>query len=242
MRVITRKGELKEEMIFCTEAYTEQGLEACWREFDQRILQAKVKFPLLEFCASILYELLDKKEQLSFCDWVSKGGSEGGNVILGILLQKRMPNYFEESVQKTAEYIAAGQAWYVSDIIGERVWGFTLLYQTEEMLNEMRKLAKHPSHWVVRSLGAGAHYAIKKGLAKDKVHELFGFLLSLASSKNYEIRRGIGWAAKTTGKFHPEIIAAYQKQIDDAELTGNWFRSKVNMGLNRNAYAQRNRS
>ena len=161
---------------------------------------------------------------------------------MGKMLQLRLDEHYTESLQKAAAYIAEGQAWYVSDLIGERVFGVALLSFPKKSLKALYKLSDHPSHWVLRSLGAGSHYAVKKGLEKEWVEKLFQFLLSLASHKNREVRRGIGWAAKTTGRFHPEIIKRFKEEIQDAAKVDNWFRSKVKMGLERNAYyAQRDR-
>ena len=55
-----------------------------------------------------------------------------------------------------------------------------------------------------------------------------------------EIRQGIGWAAKTTARFHPDIIANFNNEIQDSSAVANWFRKKIEIGLNRNKHAQRN--
>src|SRR5690606_25916890 len=111
-----------------------------------------------------------------------------------------------------------------------------------EALNFLYQLSTNASPFVVRSIGPGAHYAIKKGLPAKETEDLFKLLLSLANAKDGEIKRGIGWAAKTTAKFHPQIILKFRNLIDDPEKTGAWFRTKVRIGLERNAYAKGNRS
>ena len=166
--------------------------------------------------------------------------TEGGNVLLGIILQKRLTNHFNQSIEKAAEYIADADIWYVCDIIGERVFGYSLLHQPEKTIPEIIKLSNHPTHWVIRSLGAGSHYAIKKGLDKNNVKTVFSLLLSMANTKDKEIRQGVGWAAKTTAKFHPDIIEFYKIEIEDQEQVAQWFRKKIEIGLNRNNYAKRN--
>ena len=62
------------------------------------------------------------------------------------------------------------------------------------------------------------------------------------NSKEKEVRQGIGWAAKTTAKFHPDIIQQYQSEIHNQEKVANWFRRKIQIGLERHEYAKRNRS
>ena len=237
MRKITKKGEVNLAVQTSFEAYKNQGLEGCIATINNTLLTNKVKFPLLEFAAHSLFENIPDKEQIELCNQIANLQTEGGNVLLGIILQNRLANHFDQSFQKAAEYIAQGEIWYVCDIIGERVFGFALLTQPEKTLPEFQKLAKHPAHWVVRAMGAGGHYAIKKGLQAQYAQNLFKLLLSLANSSEKEIRQGIGWAAKTTAKFHPEIIGNFQKEIQDETNVANWFRRKIKIGLDRHQYA-----
>lgn len=204
------------------------------------ILQRKVKFPLLEYCAEEIYSFLPENLHIQFCDKIEAFKTEGGNVILGKILQLRLKSHFQQSLEKATEYISKADIWYVCDIIGERVFGFALLHDPERTLPEIKKRSNHPSNWVVRSLGAGGHYAIKKGLDKKYVSEFFQLLLDMANTSDKEIRQGVGWAAKTTAKFHPEIIQEFQKQIQDKSKVANWFRAKIEIGLNRNSYAKGN--
>ena len=84
--------------------------------------------------------------------------------MLGIILQKKLTQDMDTSFQKAAAYIESGAEWYVTDIIGERVFGVALLTQFNVSLKKLKVLSKHPCNWVVRAIGPGAHYAIKKGL------------------------------------------------------------------------------
>ena len=93
---------------------------------------------------------------------------------------------------------------------------------------------------MVRSLGAGAHNAVKNELRKHVVKELFSILMTHSDSTDYQIKRGVGWAAKTIAKFHQDIIQEFMSEIDDKDQTGRWFQSKVEMGLKRNRHAQGN--
>ena len=150
----------------------------------------KVKFPLLEFCAHELSRFIPSNEQVSFCDKVHALKTEGGNVILGIMLQNRLSFFYNESIAKAVDYISVADIWYVCDIIGERVFGFALLNYTEKTILSVRTLSLHNSNWVIRSLGAGIHYAIKKGLDKEFVKILFRLLLTMAKTNDKEIRQG----------------------------------------------------
>lgn len=239
MKRITRKPEIKAAFESIAETYRREGLDASVTRLEETLLQHKVKFPLLEYSAELLYDLLSDTEQLIFCDRVAALQTIGGNVILGIMLQKRLESHFDESFQKAADYIAAGEQWYVCDIIGERVFGFALLHWPEQALPEIRELSGHNSYWVVRSIGAGAHYAIKKGLDKHSVGQVFELLLSMCNTRNKEVRQGVGWAAKTTAKFHPDLIQAKQAAIQNTDKVPVWFRTKIKIGLARHQHAQR---
>lgn len=236
MQTITRKYDIKRYLAHCLTTYQTAGVSACVQAVQTKILSKKVKFPLLEFCGHRFHEEIETSEQLPFCDQIEALKTIGGNVLLGIILQDRLTTHFDQSLHKATEYIAQAEGWYVCDIIGERVFGYALRHQPAQTIPEIERLSTHPSYWVVRSLGAGAHYAIKKGLDKAAVKQVFQILLSMAHNNHKEIRQGVGWAAKTTAKFHPDIIAAYQTEIENKNKVANWFRSKIKIGLNRNAY------
>ena len=240
MRLITRKSEIKEILETCFAIYRQNGLNSFVTKVHSEILANKVKFPILEYCGETIYNTLPENQHIIFCDHIQQLKTEGGNVLLGILLQKRLHNHFKQSIEKATEYIADADIWYVCDIIGERVFGFSLLNEPEKTIPEIRRLSNHEANWVIRSLGAGTHYAIKKGLEKEHVKTMFEILLSMANTKDKEIRQGVGWASKTTAKFHPDIIEFYQKDIQNEDLVANWFRKKIEIGLNRNDYVKRN--
>ncbi|WP_158594640.1 DNA alkylation repair protein [Ulvibacterium marinum] len=238
---MTRKSEVKKYLQCCISAYQEKGLSACVLELSNQILNRKIKFPLLEFCAHQLSERIKVNEQVALCDGIETLKTEGGNVIIGIILQNRLENHFQQSIDKATEYTSKADIWYVCDIIGERVYGFALLHYPDRTIPEIRKLSYHSKNWVLRSLGAGVHYAVRKGLDKQNVGIVFLILLSLANTKDKEIRQGIGWAAKTTTRFHPDIIEQYHADIQNQEKVANWFRRKVAIGLERHTYyAKRN--
>ena len=90
MSVVTRKSEVKEYLYYCISAYQEKGLSACVSELNDHILNRKVKFPLLEFCAHELSQNIKASEQIALCDKIEALKTEGGNVILGIMLQNRL--------------------------------------------------------------------------------------------------------------------------------------------------------
>lgn len=236
---LSRQIEIKERLPALLEAYNGAGEKAFVERLDQLILQHKVKFPLLEFLAKSLYQQLPPEVHIPVCDAIINRHTLGGNVIAGMLLQLHLPSKLKPSIDKAVEYIIEGNTWYVCDIIGERVMGHALLTQPIQSLPLLQALARHENKWILRSVGTAGHYAIKNGLEKKYVSEFFALLLSLSTTTDFHTKKGVGWAVKTTAKFHPDIIQAYGPQLEKADIRP-WFRTKLRIGLSRTSkYAHR---
>lgn len=209
----------------------------------RHLLLHKVKFPLLEYAATLVEQGLNQKQVYTSCAQIHRLNTIGGNVIIGKMLQLQINHDLNSAFKEAAQFMQEGQLWYVSDIIGERVWGFGLLNQPESSIAQLKEFSLHPSTWVVRGIGAGTHYAVKKGLPQSWSEQAFKLLLTLAQRKEHPIKTGIGWAAKTVARYHPEIVNTYQNLWNDPKQCGRWFTSKIEKGLARNQYyAQRNKS
>lgn len=240
MKSITSKKILLIEIDYCIQIYKNMGLDHCVTCIHENLLMSKIRFPLLELAARNLYNEIDKKEHVRFLNAIASLNTIGGNVLIGIILQLRSDAYFNESFLKAFTYISEAKLWYVSDIIGERLFGVSLLKNTGKTISCFKMLIKkRMDMWFIRSFGAGSHYAIKKGLEENHVHRLFSTLLEFKKCREKPIQQGIGWAAKTTAKFHPDIIKSYNHEIYH-NITAGWFQRKVKTGLERNLYVKRN--
>lgn len=150
-----------------------------------------------------------------------------------------LPAAFKDCLESAAAIIVQGNAWYVCDIVGERVFGHAMLTLPEKTLPVLKKLAQQEENWLLRTLGVATHYAVKNKLDKAYAEKLFVLLLSLANTTDFHTKKGIGWGAKTIAKFHPSIISVYKENIEGPEVK-QWFRTKVKIGLGRSAkYATR---
>lgn len=237
MEFITSKAAVKSAVATAMMNYEANGMPALVAGIEAGLLQAKIRFPLLEFAARELYAKLPIDKQVPFLDAVIALKTIGGNVIAGIILQQRLVAHFDEAVEKATAYIIHGNEWYVCDIIGERVLGHALLTMPEQTIPVLKQLATHNDKWMVRSVGVATHYAVKKGLKKQYVDEVFQLLLTLADATEFHTKKGVGWAVKTTAKFHPEIVERHRDAIATAK---QWFKTKVGIGLGRTAkYANR---
>ena len=210
------------------------------------VLQKKIRFPLLENIAEKVFDFIPEKNQIEFCKNIIDFKTIGGNVIAGIILQKRMKNNFEESQYYAIEFMNTGNEWYSCDIITERVLGVALLNEPEKMFDVFNiyfssgknktysKFKKYSGNkWAVRGVGVAAHYAVKKGLQKKYIQPLFELLLSQSKITGHHEKTGIGWGAKTCVKFHNELISLYKNEIANA---GQWFKAKVKIGIINSEY------
>ncbi len=240
MLVITTRNEIRNRLSKCLLESDLDDLASFVKALHAEILVRKVKFPHLEFCGERLFESIPENKQVRLCILIDKLDTIGGNVITATILKLRLPKHFLESLEVSTRFIARSKDWYVTDIIGERVFGNAILTNPSRAIEYLKSLSQHPVNWVVRSIGPGVHFAIKRGANEEVVSEMFNLLLSLASATDYHIKTGIGWAAKTTAKFHPGIIEKYEKEIQNKDSVGQWFRGKVKIGLSRNQYAKGN--
>jgi 3-methyladenine DNA glycosylase AlkD len=239
MNVIQSKAEVKqllEKIIHVGNSEPDKLVAG----INTHLLTKKIRFPLLEYASRELYQFIPDQNQNSIADKIIELHSIGGNVLAGIILQLRLKEHFAESHQKAIEYIIKEDLWYVCDIIGERVIGYSLLTYPKETIPILRSYTRHSDKWVVRSIGVATHYAVKNGLKKVFVEEVFQVLLSCSGTTEFHTKKGIGWAVKTIAKFHPEIIEKYRKRIEKNTEIKQWFRTKIKLGLSRSfKYASR---
>ena len=100
MKTITKKSVIKKELNSCFSSLEDGGLTDFVSEFKNRLLDHKVKFPLLEYCGLEIYDKIPKKNHIELCDMIESLKTEGGNVIIGIILKIRLSDYFQESTEK----------------------------------------------------------------------------------------------------------------------------------------------
>lgn len=234
MERINSKETIKRIVLQVKKVLDDKGAYAFVTVLHEELLKKKVRFPLLEYAAREIAGFLPEPDQLPVTDHIVELKEIGSQVLAGIILQQRLSVDFEQSIAKACEYIRFGDQWYVCDIIGERVLGYALLSTPEKTIPLLRQLAVQEDKWIVRTVGVAAHYAVKKGLDPVFVVPVFDLLLSLAGTKDFHTKKGIGWGAKTVARFHPDIIARYHLNIASPE-TKQWFRTKVNIGLNRSS-------
>ena len=236
MQTITRKSEIRTRLQHILALETSDKIDDFVNRLTESILVHKIKFPLLEFVGEELYSAVSKENHLELCDAIFAKETMGGLVVIGKILQLRLSFDSESAIQKAEYYISLADEWFICDIIGERVFGFGMRYHTEVCFNRIKSIFKSNNRWVLRGMGAGSHFAIKRGISEEYAEQLLIELLKYGKSKDKEVRQGIGWACKTTAKFHPNLIQTYSNIIDNESLVDNWLRRKVSIGLDRAKY------
>jgi 3-methyladenine DNA glycosylase AlkD len=202
-----------------------------------RILTQKVRFPVLEYFTELIFPEVSGNLRIEFLRKIVLLDKIGSYTIAGKFLQlvfQEKNAASEEVFQLAEEFIIQGDKWYVCDIIGERVFGHSLLLFPVKTLPYLNKLSNHKNTWMVRAIGVAAHYAVKKGLDKKSVDDMFRLLLAHSADTDFHVKKGIGWGAKTVAKFHPLVIDKYKEEIYDNTEVKQWFKTKIKIGLSRN--------
>lgn len=240
MKIIGSKIEVNKLVDEITSTTKKHELDKLVDNINVLLLKKKIRFPLLEFAAKLLSQFIPYGNQIKITNKIIELHTIGGNVLVGIILQQRLKTNFAESHKKAIEYIVKEDLWYVCDIIGERVIGYSLLNYPEETIQLLKLYAKHSDKWIVRTIGVATHYAVKNGLKKASVEKVFIILLSCSNTTEFHTKKGIGWGVKTISKFHPEIIEKHRIQIENDTEIKQWFRTKIKIGLSRTyKYASR---
>ncbi|HYD20036.1 MAG TPA: DNA alkylation repair protein [Flavipsychrobacter sp.] len=237
MKITSSKAAVADITGNLLETYRLYGAEVFVAELHKLVLKQKVRFPVLEHSAMMLYQAIPAKKLLPLTDKIISLHEIGSYVYAGIILQEHLDTDLKAAISKAMEYIIEGDEWYVCDIIGERVMGYALLTKPGLTIPLLKQMTTHESKWIVRCVGVATHYAVKKGLKKEYVETMFQILLSQAQATEFHTKTGIGWGAKTVAKFHPGIISKHKEQIAG---TKQWFKTKVDIGLSRTGkYANR---
>jgi hypothetical protein len=242
MNTITSKAQLNPLVQKAIETFEQKDEDAFVKTVRQQILSVKIRFPLLEHAAFVFVRNIPAKQYYSVAEKIMHLDTIGGNVLVGILLQQQLEKDLVKAMKEANRHIVQGDLWYVCDIIGERVAGVALLTQPEKTIPLLKKMSKNENKWIVRTVGVATHYAVKKGLKKKYADEMFGLLMTLGNTTDFHTKKGIGWAAKTIAKFHPDIIQQHQKALSNPEIK-TWFKTKIRIGLGRSEkYASRYKS
>jgi len=151
-----------------------------------------------------------------FLDWIAKGRSEGGWVIIGAVLGQHLTADLEGSLARCRQYVVRGGTWYVADILGDRVPGPALLTHFDSALQLLDPWRTDEDRWVRRCVGVAIHFWAKrsKGAPENgyQAETLLAFLDPMFSEWEMDAVKGVGWGLKTLGKHYPETVAEWLRR------------------------------
>lgn len=180
------------------------------------ILNRKIPFSSLNRIGAIVGRC--SLEQVNaFLARIAKDKTMGGWVVIGSALAEQFDRDFSGCYFRCREYIIAGDTWYSSDILGERVPGPGLVYDFDLGISNLTSWCDDPNRWVRRTIGVSAHYWAKKSKASASnepyAEALLSFLTPLFSEWSLDAAKGIGWGIKTLGRYYPELVTEWLEDL-----------------------------
>jgi len=229
-KTITSFKSLSPDLERALELWKNNEAQAAWDILEQQVLLHRVKFPILEKVAIQIKAHLDEVQLEALYTRLAKAKHESCYPVIGKLLQLELSQDLKPIYRKAIKHIIEGDKWYVCDIISERVFGEGTLQYFDQSLPLLKLMADYDNIWIQRSIGIGAHYATKKGATIAEAEQLLFLMLANGYKTQLYIKKGIGWPAKTIGKFHPDLMHKHAELIRATKLS-TWFKNKVNIGL-----------
>ncbi len=115
------------------------------------MLVHRVKFPLLEYVAIELCDLISPTQQITFIKALYGRPESGSAIIAGKMLQMRLPDDLPQAFSVACQGIIQGDTWYHCDHIGERIYGHGLITKFDEALPLLTEYLNHDNSWMQRS-------------------------------------------------------------------------------------------
>jgi 3-methyladenine DNA glycosylase AlkD len=140
----------------------------------------------------------------------------GGWVVIGSALREQLARDLVAPMGQCREYIVAADAWYATDILGERVPGPALVVHFSRTLALLKPWRVDGNPWVRRAAGVAVHHWAKRARgAPDtfaRAGRLVHFLDPMFEDEAVESIKGVGWGLKTLGKTYPELVTRWLEE------------------------------
>jgi 3-methyladenine DNA glycosylase AlkD len=178
------------------------------------VLAQRVRFPILERIGEAMMAQEPQPDALrSLLAAIAATRAIGGWVIIAIALRQDLSHNAAGALAQARDFIAQADVWYGTDIIGERVIGTALLTDFKRSLKLLGDWRHDPNRWIRRAIGAGIHHWAKRSRASSsqarQAGEILHFLEPVLQEQDVDAIKGIGWAIKTLGRFHPDLVARW---------------------------------
>ncbi len=147
----------------------------------------------------------------AYLDRIAAERMMGGWVVIASALHQLLPSDLPGVFERCCTYVESADAWYATDIFGERVPGPALVEQFEPALGLLASWRENPNRWIRRMTGVAVHYWAKKtrgaGRYRAQVCTLLDLLSPMFTERDRDAIKGVGWGLKTLGRYSPDIVS-----------------------------------
>jgi 3-methyladenine DNA glycosylase AlkD len=151
-----------------------------------------------------------------FLDRIAAARTEGGWVVIGSALGQQLERDLIGALSRCHSFIIAGDVWYATDILGERVPGPALVAHLQPTLDLLTPWRQDANRWVRRSVGVAIHFWAKRSRGAPEhapqAKELLALLEPMFEEKDKDAVKGIGWGLETLGKYYPDVLTDWLAQ------------------------------
>jgi 3-methyladenine DNA glycosylase AlkD len=123
---------------------------------------------------------------------------------------------YEGAFARCRAFIVAADAWYATDILGERVPGPGLVTHFEPALMQFSPWREDGNRWVRRTVGVSVHFWAKRSRGRaervPQAQALLNLLEPMFTEWDMDVVKGVGWGLKTLGRYYPDLLADWLAQ------------------------------
>jgi len=152
----------------------------------------------------------------AFAERIAAGQTMGGWVVIGSTLRvgQQLDRDPAGAFVRCRAFVVAADAWYATDILGERVPGPALLADLAPTLARLVPWRDDANRWVRRTVGVAAHFWAKRsrGQRAADAATLLAFPKPLFEERDADAIKGVGWGLKTLGRYYPDLLADWLAQ------------------------------
>jgi 3-methyladenine DNA glycosylase AlkD len=153
----------------------------------------------------------------AFMDEIADRKTEGGWVVIASALGQQLSRDRAGAFKRCRKYIIAGDVWYATDILGERVPGPALVADFPSALALLTPWRKDANRWVRRTVGVAVHFWAKRSDTKPESEKqaqaLLSFLEPMFEEDDINAIKGVGWGLKTLGKHYPDLVSDWLADV-----------------------------
>jgi 3-methyladenine DNA glycosylase AlkD len=178
------------------------------------VLTQKTPFHLLDVIGTEM-DCASLRSVNTFLEHIATDKTMGGWVVIASALAQQLPYDLPGAFLRCHSYIVAGNVWYTTDILGERVPGLALVTDFDQALVHLASWRADENRWVRRTVGVAVHLWAKRsrGTAgfSTQAGQLLTFLEPMFEERDMDAVKGVGWGLKTLGRYYPDLMATWLK-------------------------------